>query len=390
MFSKFRKSRPDMHTSRAAWEQSWEEDFNSTYNSRVLPQLPYRSLGVRQMSVPDEVALSLYEHVRSICELQRDLGKEAALRFAEDDFENEWLSVSQEKRREVILEGIVRTMCIPDMEERRRLCPDSTLTYLASREGMAYLDMLKTALPIDLDTPITEPVQFPHPIVDRALSLSPDDERKPGVAAMNRMMRLFRTFCLTTIIWHTLLAFYGKREDQVTIKPPRADPAALKGTDIHAPRAVMKRHNELRAQGFHACWACGKHEGALAEGQKLMACSACRKINRKILYCSSECQKQDWKTGKPRPHKCFRADAFASIIPPYPKPDIGIALPDPIETEEYCALVNGDPEAVKQMFRMIAQYRGLQSYGVSRADVQKQLEREFGLSLDHPELDDHK
>lgn len=77
-------------------------------------------------------------------------------------------------------------------------------------------------------------------------------------------------------------------------------------------------HNKMRKKYVYACHTCGKNE-AMLDGAKLLACGKCRKIDRKVWYCSrcvmlcrlvhlrtnchSECQLQDWKSGKPRPHR---------------------------------------------------------------------------------------
>ena len=139
--------------------------------------------------------------------MQQDLAKEAAVRFAEENFEKKWRALSNEERRKFIMEGIYRTMCIPDMEERRKWCPDSTLNHLASENGETYLRTLKALLPADINAPITEPRQIPHPVVDRVLSLDPVYDKQPGIKLVVRMYRLSRTYCLTTIIWNTFLAF---------------------------------------------------------------------------------------------------------------------------------------------------------------------------------------
>ncbi|KAF7794721.1 hypothetical protein EIP86_005859 [Pleurotus ostreatoroseus] len=183
MIFKFKRTRPDMHFD------------------------VYSLVGLGHLPVSDATALSLHEYPRHICDLQQDLAKEAARRFAENDFENAWLSQSQDKRREVVMEGIYRTMCIPAMETRRKFCPDSTLSHLTSKQGRTYIDMLRTVLPSNIGANSTEPLHFPHPIVDRVLSLTAENERKPGAIAMYRMSCLFRTYCLTAIIWNILLAF---------------------------------------------------------------------------------------------------------------------------------------------------------------------------------------
>jgi hypothetical protein len=42
----------------------------------------------------------------------------------------------------------------------------------------------------------------------------------------------------------------------------------------------------LRHNRHLACWGCGKLDTELKGGKKLSACSRCRQIGRKVLYCS--------------------------------------------------------------------------------------------------------
>lgn len=46
------------------------------------------------------------------------------------------------------------------------------------------------------------------------------------------------------------------------------------------PRSYVKQHQEDRKNLDYICQCCGR------EVQKLQACGNCRKIGRKILYCS--------------------------------------------------------------------------------------------------------
>lgn len=209
----FRTERPDMHKSREAWEASWAEDMDKNYKpDGVLARL---SGSLATVMNPDEVSLfasdrilmEMQQEVRLICKMQEDLAKQVAIRSAEEDFEGKWRSLSNQKRREVVLEGIYRTMCIPDMEERRKWCPDSTLKYLTSSNGEAYLRVLKALLPANLGTRTTEPIQVSHPVTDRLFTLKPADENKPGYKTFMRMYRLSRTYCLTTVIWNIFLTF---------------------------------------------------------------------------------------------------------------------------------------------------------------------------------------
>lgn len=207
----FRDYRPSMHSSRAAWEKSWADDLDKNYRTGPLARLPGLATvvppGAATAFTSDATLMQMQQEVTLICKMQHDLAKAAARRFAEDDFEAKWKAQSDEKRREVIMEGIYRTMCLPDMEDRRQWCPDSTLKHLSSANGDAYLRMLKTLLPADLEAQLTEPKQIPHPVMDRLFKLSAADAKRPGFKTIMRMYSLSRTYCLTTIAWNIFLTF---------------------------------------------------------------------------------------------------------------------------------------------------------------------------------------
>ncbi|THG94642.1 hypothetical protein EW026_g6866 [Hermanssonia centrifuga] len=332
------------------------------------------------------------------------------------------------------------------MEDRRRWCPDSTSKYLASQNGDAFLRMLKGLLPTDLYASISVPIDIPHPVVDRFFTLSPADERKPGFKTIIWLYRLSRIYCLTTIVWNTFLAFYGEKETQLAIKPPKADLAAaakfredpqrLNSTQV---RDVMKQHNTQRKAYDHACWKCSKSERMFEPGQKLQACSKCRAINRLVFYCSRQCQLDDWKNGVPVPHKQIcgklmnedstvdsvlnsdevevswlpKADAsykrspallhqisllrqgdgldYVFVLPGSTGDDVGARF-WPIEEkiqfliQRNRAFRTGDPGAVSKMFLALCGVAATSSVPVSNELVRNQLENEYGVVLSKPLL----
>lgn len=125
--------RPDMHKSTLAWEKTWEADFEK--NLHILSHVPetLASLFPPDLAAglaSDDALMGLEQDVRHLCKQEEDLAREASRRSSEDDFEAKWLALSAAKRQEVILDGLVRTMSLPDMEERRQWCPESTLSNL--------------------------------------------------------------------------------------------------------------------------------------------------------------------------------------------------------------------------------------------------------------------
>lgn len=306
-----------MHTSRLAWEASWKEDLDKSYVTGGLALRPTATIAsfvpasaVAHMN-NDGTLMNLQREQRSICRLQEDLVREAAARFAGDGLEREWLASTDERRCAVVLEGIYKTMAHPDMEDRRKWCPESTLYNLTSRGGKAYIDLLKAYIPADLDAPIVQPIHIPHPVMDRLFTLKPADLKKPGMQTMVRGQRLSRAYCLSLVVWNILLVFvrikscarsvyttniatqYGRSENQTPVKPlrvkgkdaPQANFTSL-GSFAHEVKEIKRQYVAQAKDLPYACSACGKHEQRLPPGAKLMACSKCRKMGRKVFYCS--------------------------------------------------------------------------------------------------------
>ncbi|THG94640.1 hypothetical protein EW026_g6868 [Hermanssonia centrifuga] len=425
-----------MHTSRQAWDDACTKDLEETW--KIYARLPSMATVIPTGAYSDETLLHMLLETRLICDLQRDLAKWASRRFAEDGFERRWKALAAGDRKNVVLEGIYRTMCLPDMEDRRNLCPDSTSEYLNSQNGDAFLRMLKEFLP-GRHAVTSEPIHIPHPIVDRLLTLSPADEAKPGLQIAIRLYRLRRIYCLTTIVWNTFLAFYGEKETQLCAKAPKA---RLDAQQSPLERNVAKYHNALRKDCVYACWKCGTSEKILEPGHRLQACKLCYIV---CLYiCDSECQVEDWKNGVPVPHKQICGKPMNEVIHPsisssimmkveensswIPKADAGytrtpallhqISLLRKGEDVDYYLLFpnstgpglrigtrlapfekkiqflvlrnrafrNGDPEAVSNMFEALRVAK-LKDYKSSPQDllvVRKQLEAEYGATLVAP------
>jgi hypothetical protein len=91
-------------------------------------------------------------------------------------------------------------------------------------------------------------------------------------------------------------------------------------------RETTEQYKRATAEQLKVCWTCGMDSARSKSGGPLKLCVECNKIGRKVWYCSSlvtsypirslsdskadplvhrECQKEDWKKGKPRPHKVF-------------------------------------------------------------------------------------
>ena len=204
------EKRPDMHTTRLDWERSWQKDFDWNFpnaNTSRIANMHHIPKSAFAVGTSDSALFSMKQQEALVCRLQHNIAKEAASRFARDNFEGAWKALAQDKRQEIVLEGIYRTMCIPSLDVGREWCPDSSMQHLASRGGEEYLRMLRFLMPANLDAPPAEPIYIPHPLIDLILTPSQEQLQYPGCRASFRGLKGIRTYTLSVIIWNILLAF---------------------------------------------------------------------------------------------------------------------------------------------------------------------------------------
>ncbi|KAJ3553055.1 hypothetical protein NM688_g3822 [Phlebia brevispora] len=448
------RPRPDRDHSRLAWENSWAQDLDEFYSPQ-RPLSSYRRFVDLPISKPlletvDTEITRQHRMVREICDLQTELVHAVVNKWTNDDFEKKWKRADEGRRKDVILEGIVRACkCVDWMESKRGLCPDITLRVLSSSNGDGYLQVLRKIMP---HTPpsssfvIIEPIHVPHPIIDHMLHLTDIESQQAGYRVWTRTSQLSRTYFITMTVWNIFLTFYGEVEEYATAKvgdKPNKDvrDALRRAYGKREYRTLAKELKEARKEQHRACWRCGKPENSPSlNGQRLQSCSKCSKIGRQVLYCSRDCQVQDWKNGIPRPHRdiCGKtslagaaaesSSASAShtlraedqlaagcvpepdpkfkrspallhqlsflqqppyvdytIIFPHPDPDQGVMIPMPEEKVLFLsartrALRTGDPRAVRIMYDLLKPWAARLS--VSESKLQAQLEREFEIVLD--------
>lgn len=143
--------------------------------------------------------LSVVLWAKEVYEMQCDLAAMAALKFATEDFEQHWAELLLKDRKELVLEGIWRAGCIPDLEERRLWCPEITISNLAYNDGRGYVKLLTQLMPSDLDRQHTEPIMIPHPKVEELLKGSSSESAY--------LTRLGRCYFMTLSVWQIFLAF---------------------------------------------------------------------------------------------------------------------------------------------------------------------------------------
>lgn len=130
------QSRPAIALDPVGWNASWDEELESTFGRTPRYAQPLSVImGPRHtqmmMTMLPQVQVAKAGMAREICKLQTDLCDYASQQFATDNFEQKWKALPKQKRDELVLGAICRTsVASPDMEERRKWCPDVTVKAL--------------------------------------------------------------------------------------------------------------------------------------------------------------------------------------------------------------------------------------------------------------------
>ncbi|KAH8093891.1 hypothetical protein BXZ70DRAFT_1066536 [Cristinia sonorae] len=440
----FNRIRPNKHTHRSSWNESWEKDLK-VYDT-------FRRLGTPIIRSPKSAILA--SHIRDlkdsdldvmrgeILQLQSDIRENALALLVVNGFAQQWADLSSAKRTEHVLEALFKaSIAGPDLEGYRRWCPDMTVGALG-RQPSHYPKLLKEVVDVEGQMLKT----FPHPAVEALWSASADDHN----AVLIQRWKLGRTYFVSMVVWRVLLSFYGGDEGVrvVMTGTERSDRERSRQLvslteDTEEKRLIARiKHARLvrDAEEGKTCWGCGTREDSLPSGRTLQACSGCKKANQRVFYCSRECQKRDWKlgVGGDPPHKetCakilggkdFRTavpsvapHAYVSKMIPqsdpgfrrslelqhqirlltmkadvhpdyllsvdYPDPDIGLIFPDvELATQFICARTrafrSGDPGAVYILYTLLDMWFSNFTPSTGKFNLRKQLESEFGLDMD--------
>ncbi|KAJ7653172.1 hypothetical protein DFH06DRAFT_1204874 [Mycena polygramma] len=319
------------------WNTAWELHLALVFGSEVEIQSATGPLATRpsitgkfptefyDQMVTDSTAVYINSLTSHICDLQHSLTVKAAQRIVDDDFQTRWMLCPPHEREEFILEGLVRTCKVSaSYEPWRDVCPELTLKRLNHGSGEGFLDLLDMLCHPESQEP--EKVlpdsykTIPNAVFEKINSIGPNPH--PGCVMLQKMVEGRRTYLLTMVAFHVLLAFYGERQEFGSVKPQRESPAEWKrlqkSLQNFLPPGVkvkdFKRSVDNYKGGERHCTSC-MLPARLAGVDALLACQQCRAINRIVFYCSRECQITDWKSGKP-PHKaiCGKEGAIAAAF----------------------------------------------------------------------------
>ncbi|KAJ6536157.1 hypothetical protein B0H19DRAFT_1270954 [Mycena capillaripes] len=200
-------------------------------------------------------------------------------------FEADWVALDLKKREALVLEGLYRGACSPATDKSRIGCPEATVGGLAGVDEYNLIRMLNRLVEHDL----------------------------PGTA--------MSIHCSSSPI-HT-----SKTYPSLKAKPIALEPNSMKAYyDIPAkciPAVKMtKNHGAGPVRGVqYGCFTCKQSKGR----DDLKSCGRCRLVR----YCSSECQKKDWKNHK---KFCGVVDFDPALLMPAPEHALEfIGCPAPVE-----------------------------------------------------------
>ncbi|KAK0441304.1 hypothetical protein EV421DRAFT_2036342 [Armillaria borealis] len=315
--------RPDKHKYRQAWNKSWEDELLDRYPPGQKPPAMTSVMSpqsIRFLRDTESLLSSQLEkdiRTKEMCLLQRDLAQAAVTGLSNDNLEERWRSLSQQRREELVLEGLYVTACVPNgMENWRLWCPEMTVATLSGTNDRNFIHLLKMLLP---DDQVKETLSTPLLLANPAF----EDLVKTNDIVLRQIFdgyRLKRSYFITMTVWSILNAFYGNREEMQVAKPLYRDNSRPSKDVLRQAKKFYKDEGRLpqfskdmrdysrrkEAENHqNICFYCSRKEDMSGGGERFRICSKCKAVDRVVRYCSVECQKTDWKHGFPRPHKAI-------------------------------------------------------------------------------------
>ncbi|KAK6996861.1 MYND-type domain-containing protein [Favolaschia claudopus] len=290
------------------WNADWEVFIDSNFAQPNSPALCFNTeleaLRDSQNGLKDKLE-DYQTFVSSTCTIQRGLTCEALDHFADDDFENKWMLAGADERGKHIL-GALAAVCSKarNLHVARAYCPEIRLMSL-SRDGKAFLSLLKSVMLEDASFIPSEPKSVPNAAWDafsglQKLSSQTDEERITLATVL-----LMRTKLISLVVHFTMRSFFEKEAPPLDVqkpdqKPQRASPRPelIEVVGFKAAKARMKEEKagamDMYREQLDSCSYAGCGKTAPKPSVRFSRCTRCAKIERSVPYCSRECQRADW------------------------------------------------------------------------------------------------
>ncbi|KAJ7656786.1 hypothetical protein DFH06DRAFT_1198572 [Mycena polygramma] len=320
-----------------AWNAAWEGLF--CHPQVTAPPHIFKCKLAEWARMPGVEARMLGEQEtnrRGLCGLQFDVTRECITHFS--TFEMNWMTATPVARRKHILGGLSQVCATAvNLNEARASCASELRLGRLSSDGKIFLDLLKSVLLEDVSFVPNTPIYVSDPEWDKLSAghqlLINNVER----LALAHLL-LMRTKLICHVLHFTMRSFLRLELPSLFVEkiPKMAAPLdmseARKFEKMAAERALGRdgakawRNDtkqfakDRRADRRRFCSYPNCHEFEPLDGSvKFSRCRPCaEKAKREVLYCSTQCQKNDWK---PR-HKatCGKPLDFETISRAIPHP----------------------------------------------------------------------
>ncbi|KIM82390.1 hypothetical protein PILCRDRAFT_820225 [Piloderma croceum F 1598] len=299
----------------AKWNRRWEARLKKNSSVNMME----KSLAMFPKGAEQGILTDHRHRLRLLCNFQNHLTIAAMQSFVRDNFESKWLESSVSYREKHLLEGMIRTCTMMQgMEDYRAHCEEISLLYLEKDGGRGYLRLLKHFMVKDPTSVSTVPIYLPSPQWDRFVMGREDSTLSEQELAFKAYYDGVRNTFICDCLFNTLSSFHGYSAVPVQIvKAPTRnrlpsnfeDEMSKRLGSLAKPvcRLIKQDVVAARMESNIACESCTK----IGKSSDFRVCSICKlKFDRRIYYCSRECQKADWA---PR-HKaiCGKAVTFKS------------------------------------------------------------------------------
>ncbi|KAJ7033860.1 hypothetical protein C8F04DRAFT_1103590 [Mycena alexandri] len=295
---------PDKHIDREGWNAHYEREVAAKY-ARISANYP------RFEDSPDKE--KYWKACGTIADIkQRNdyngkmLMREQGILIAvaienlhDGNFAAEWKGLDAAKKKELVIEGVYRAVCVADRDLTRMTCPELTVKGLSGDGKYGLIKMLDRIIAHDPtgNLRVKTMYLFSHPQVDHEMSFT--EKASDHLKTFIQCLILARNW----LIVKTLVGILEAHRNE----PPTIHPTARMGPDGYGKNNTDCVTNELDRHGaFHPSQfnnnpprkevppACAGCHTVVADRSVLRKCARCQNV----WYCSRECQKTDWPSHK--------------------------------------------------------------------------------------------
>ncbi|KAJ7613130.1 hypothetical protein FB45DRAFT_273076 [Roridomyces roridus] len=342
-----------------AWDEQWRKYFAVLHASAspTSPSVEELELLTLLILAKKDAAKQCDSEVRNtralrktLCEIQMELTRVAAPFSVEQELQQRWMSATPEKRGDLILAALVYTCSTNEtLHQARRYCEKEMDVVSHRRDGQLLLDLVEEMMIQNPTATAPEtPIYISHPVWDAMAAKHQGAGNRNEVILTSILAE--RNMLIAFVLWHTLRSFLDLPLPQIhhstgTRKPKLRSNVSCPEEELlrvlhgdEAAKGIIKagrqtartdhiQRKEAYAKGKQVCHSCKTPNDTTAT--KYPRCKRCwDTIQREVFYCSSECQKIDWKAGHKK--ECGRLLQLEDLTTPAPvplTPQIGPPLP---------------------------------------------------------------